>query len=92
MVIGYKAYNDYDFEDLLSEAAGIDLRPLRRANSNREKSAVLEFIQHTYRKRIETERSDLEKQLPFSIHAVTAESSELKVLLFVMALSFDGLI
>ncbi|MCS3953306.1 transposase [Salinibacter ruber] len=30
LVIGDKAYNDYEFEDLLSAAAEIDLRPLRR--------------------------------------------------------------
>jgi hypothetical protein len=76
MVIGDKAYNDYDFEDLLDEATGIDLRPLRRSNSTREESASMEFIQHTCRKRIETEGSNLEKRLPSSIHAVTAEDFE----------------
>lgn len=92
LVIGDKAYNDYDLEDLLSEASGIDLRPLRRSNSKRKESASMEFIQHTYRKRIETEGSNLEKRLPSSIHAVTAEGFELKVFLFVLALSFDGLL
>ncbi len=52
----------------------------------------MEFIQHTYRKQIETEGSNLEKQLPSSIHAVTSEGFELKVFLFVLALSFDGLL
>jgi hypothetical protein len=52
----------------------------------------MEFIQHTYRKRIETKGSNLEKRLPSSIHAVTAEGFELKVFLFVLALSFDGLL
>jgi hypothetical protein len=51
----------------------------------------MELIQHTYRKRIENEGSNLEKQLPFSIHAVTAEGFELN-LLFVLTLSFDGLL
>jgi len=46
----------------------------------------------TYRKRIETAGSNIEKKLPASIHAVTAEGFELKVFLFVLALSFDGLI
>ncbi|MCS3953305.1 hypothetical protein [Salinibacter ruber] len=52
----------------------------------------MEFIHHTYRKRIETEGSNLEKRLPSSIYAVTAEGLELKVFLFVLALSFDGLL
>ena len=48
VVIGDKAYNDYDFEDLLSDAAGIDLRPLRRENSTWEKPAYVGYIQHTH--------------------------------------------
>lgn len=92
VVIGDKAYNDYDFEDLLSDAAGIDLRPLRRKNSTREEPAYVEYIQRTYRKQIETTGSDLQRQLPDSIHAVTAEGFELKVFLFVLAVSFGALI
>lgn len=91
-VIGDKAYNDYDFEDLLSHAAGIDLRPLRRKNSTREESAYVEYIQRTYRKQIETTGSDFKRQLPDSIHAVTAEGFELKVFLFVLAVSFGALV
>lgn len=92
VVYGDKAYNDYDFEDLLDEAAEIDLLPLRKKNSKRAVPAYVEYLQHTYRKRIETAGSNIEKKLPASIHAVTAEGFELKVFLFVLALSFDGLI
>jgi len=92
VVYGDKAYNDYDFEDLLEEAAEIDLLPLRKKNSKRAVPAYVEYLQHTYRKRIETAGSNIEKKLPASIHAVTAEGFELKVFLFVLALSFDGLI
>ena len=92
VVIGDKAYNDYDFEDLLSEAAGIGLRPLRRKNSKRAEPAYVEYIQRTYRKQIETTGSDFERQLPDSIHAVTAEGFELKVFLFVLAVSFGALV
>lgn len=92
VVYGDKAYDDYDFEDLLEEAAEIDLLPLRKKNSKRAVPAYVEYLQHTYRKRIETAGSNIEKKLPASIHAVTAEGFELKVFLFVLALSFDGLI
>ena len=92
VVYGDKACNDYDVEDLLEEAAEIDLLTLRKKNSKRAVPAYVEYLQHTYRKRIETAGSNIEKKLPASIHAVTAEGFELKVFLFVLALSFDGLI
>jgi len=66
--------------------------PLRKKNSKRAVPAYVEYLQHTYRKRIETAGSNIEKKLPASIHAVTAKGFELKVFLFVLALSFDGLI
>jgi hypothetical protein len=37
---GDKAYNDYDFEDLLAEAAEINLSPLRKKNSKRKESLL----------------------------------------------------
>jgi hypothetical protein len=90
-VHGDKAYNDYDFEDLLAEAAEINLSPLRKKNSKRKESAPVRFLQHLRRKRVETAGSDLEKKLPASIHAVTSEGFELKTFLFVLSMSFDGL-
>lgn len=92
VVIGDKAYNDYDFEDLLEEAPSIDLRPVRRKDSTREEPAYVEYIQHVYRKQIETTGSDFKRQLLSSIHAITAEEFELKVFLFVLAVSFGALV
>lgn len=69
----------YDSEDLLSNATGIDLRPLRRKNLTREESAYVEYTQRKYRKQIETTGSDFERQLPNSIHVVTTERFELEV-------------
>jgi hypothetical protein len=90
-VHGDKAYNDYDFEDLLAEAASINLSPLRKKNSKRKESASVRFLQHLRRKRVETAGSNLEKKRPASVHAVTSEGFEMKVFLFVLSLSFDGL-
>ena len=78
-------------EDLLAEAAEINLSPLRKKNSKRKESAPVRFLQHLRRKRVETAGSDLEKKLPASIHAVTSEGFELKTFLFVLSLSFNGL-
>lgn len=82
-----KAYNDYEMEDLLVEAAKIRLLPLRKRNSKRAFPMYVEFIQHTYRKTIETAGSLIERILPKSIHVVKAQGFELKVVLFVLALS-----
>ena len=91
-VYGDKAYNEYFTEDLLREACGIEFLPLRKKNSTRPVAAYVEYLQRYYRKRIETAFSLFERLLPKSIHAVTARGFELKVFLFVLACSFDGLL
>lgn len=87
-----KAFNEYKTEDLLAEAEEIELLPLRKKNSKRKVAAHVEYLQHTYRKRIETAISVIEQLLPKTIHAVTARGFELKVFLFVLAFSIDGLL
>jgi hypothetical protein len=49
------------------------------------------YVQHYYRKRIETVGSLIERMLPKTIHAVTAKGFELKVFLFVLAYSLNCL-
>jgi hypothetical protein len=91
-VYGDKAFNEYFTEDVLAEAAEITLLPLRKQNSRRGVAAYVEYVQHYYRKGVETAASLIERLLPKSIHAVTARGFELKVFLFVLALSIDGLL
>lgn len=91
-VYGDKAFNEYFTEDLLAEAAQIDLKPLRKKNSKRAVEVWVEYVQHHYRKAIETAGSLIERRLPKTIHAVTAAGFELKVFLFVLAYSIDGLL
>jgi len=82
-----KAYNDYQTEDLLQEAADIRLQPIRKKNSKRPLPAYVIYLQEHARKMIETAGSMIERLLPKSIHAVTAQGFELKVALFVLASS-----
>jgi len=89
-IYGDKAYNEYLTEDLLEEI-GIRLLPLRKKNSNRSVPAYVAYVQQHCRKKVETTISLLEQLLPKSIHAVTARGFELKVFLFVLACSFEGL-
>jgi hypothetical protein len=84
-----RAYNDYDIEDLLKEIDHIFLLPMRKKNSKRQLPAYVSFVQHYYRKMIETAGSLIEQMLPKSIHAVTSQGFELKVALFVIAYSLN---
>ncbi len=90
-VYGDKAYNEYFTEDILAEASGIDLSPIRKKNTTRPDSASARYLQAVYRKRIETTFSQISRLMPQSIHAITAKGFELKVFLFVLAFSFNGL-
>jgi hypothetical protein len=85
-----KAYNDYAIEDLLKDVDHIQLLPMRKKNSKRAVSPSISFVQSYYRKRVETAGSLIEQLLPKSIHAVTSQGFELKVVLFVIASSLNG--
>src|SRR5262249_30904367 len=89
LIYADKAYNDYEIEDLLKEVDHIHLLPIRKKNSKRAYPQCVSFVQHYYRKRIETAGSLIEQRLPKSIHAVTSQGFELKVALFVVAYSLN---
>jgi hypothetical protein len=86
-----KAYNDYAMEDVVLEASPMQLYPLRKKHSTRTRPPDIAYVQHDYRKRIETVGSLMERMLPKTIHAVTAAGFELKVFLFVLAYSLNCL-
>jgi hypothetical protein len=91
-VYGDKAFNEYFTEDVLQTSSGIALMPLRKTNSTRKVAAFVEYVQHSYRKGVETAGSLIERRLPKTIHAVTAAGFELKVFLFVLSFSIEGLL
>lgn len=84
-----KQYNDYHYEDLLKEAASIEMRPLRKKNSKRPFAPFVEYIQQRMRKRIETSFSQISALFPKKIHAVTAPGFELKIVCFVLAFAIQ---
>jgi hypothetical protein len=84
-VYGDKAYNDYAMEEVLREASYIQLYPIRKQNATRPLPPYIAYVQHDYRKRMETVGSLLARMLPKTMHAVTAAGLELKVFLFVLA-------
>jgi hypothetical protein len=86
-----KSYNDYDYEDLLGEAADISLNPLRKKNSKRPIAPWVTFLRKTLRRRVETTASQINALFPKSIHAVTSSGFELKVVLFIIAFAIKCL-
>lgn len=88
-VYGDSAFTIYEIEDLLKEACGIRLLPLRKKNSKRAVSGCVAYVQGVVRKAVETAGSMIERMLPKSIHAVTSKGYELKVMLLVVAYSFS---
>jgi Transposase DDE domain len=86
-----RGYTNYRFEDDLLETSGIRLLPMRKRNSKRPFPPWVEYLQHYFRKRIETVGSLLQQLLPKSIHAVKAVGFELKVVLFILTLSINCL-
>ena len=89
-IMADKAYTDYELEDVLKEA-DLHLLPLRKCNSKRPVPPWMHYLQAHYRKTVETAGSLLERLLPKSIHAPTAAGFELKLVLFVLALSISRL-
>jgi len=89
-ILGDKAYNDYLIEDLLEEWQR-HLRPFRKKNSKRQLPPWERYWQSVHRKAVETTGSLLEQLLPKHIHAVTSRGFEVKVALFILALSFQFL-
>jgi len=73
------------------EASPIPLYPIRQKDSKRVLPPSIAYVQHDSRQRIETVGSLIERMLPKTIHAVTAEGVELTVFLCVLAYRLNGL-
>lgn len=88
---GDKGYTDYEQEDLYAEHDQIFLRIHRKKNSHRPDQPWEVFLKNHFRKLIEGVFSQITNLFPRSIHAVTAKGFLLKVFLFLLAYTFDGL-
>jgi hypothetical protein len=91
IVHGDRAYTDYQEEDLLLDAGAVILRSQRKSNSKRPLPVCLEFLAKPVRQRVETTFSQLEALLPKHIHAVTPHGLVLKLVCFLLAVSFSYL-
>lgn len=89
-IVGDKAYNDYRIEDVMEEC-GVDLAPIRKANSKRPDPPWKLYLQTHFRQHIETTNSLIQQLLHKHVHAVTAQGFELKAALFVLATTINCL-
>lgn len=87
-----KAYNDYKFEDMLTQKKQIHLLPIRKKNSKRKGSGYMSKEKGRKRKRVETAFSCIAKLMPRSIHAVTKNGFKMKIMFFVVAYAFTRII
>ena len=83
-----KAYLDYEFEEMLSEIADIQLIAKRKKNLLRQHSARDEFFLRCYRNRVETVFSSISSRMPRHIKARTERGFCLKVVFFILAYMF----
>jgi hypothetical protein len=88
-IYGDKAYNDYNHEDIVLEAADIKITPQRKDNSKRPISQALNYILSATRKKIETAFSCITQRFPKTIHAVVAKGFELKIIAFIITYSMS---
>jgi len=88
-IYGDRAYNNYEWEDFLSEHAEINLIAQRRKNSKRPLAGELRYLQSRMRKRVETAFSQITGIFPKNINAVTSKSFEIKLFNFILAYTFD---
>jgi hypothetical protein len=91
-IYGDKAYNDYKFEDLLLDICCIRLIPERKANSKRQHSGCMRYLQRKLRKRIETTFSEIIRLFPRKIDAVTAKGFLMKLLIFMCSFALQKLL
>ena len=88
-VYGDSGYTDYTFEDEMKEAEDISLKIARKCNSKRKHEPWQDYLISHYRKGIEPVFSQITGLFPKRIHAVTVEGFLLKVIIFIIAYTFQ---
>lgn len=89
---GDSAYTDYTIEEDSKEADGIQLMIQRKSNSKRKDDPWRRFLNEQMRKGIETTFSLVKALFLRKVHAVTFKGFLLKILLFIVAFTFNKLV
>ena len=86
------AYTDYTMEDDIKEADLVRLMVQRKSNSKRKDEPWVRFLKLQMRKGIETTFSMLKGLFLRKIHAVTFKGFLLKIVMFIVAYTFNKLV
>lgn len=90
-IYGDSAYIDYSIEEDAKSGDGINLQIQRKSNSKRKDEPWMRFLKEYSRKRIETTFSEIKNLFLRKIHAVTFKGFLLKILMFIVAFTFNKL-
>ena len=90
-IYGDSAYTDYSIEEDAKSGDGINLQIQRKSNSKRKDEPWMRFLKEYSRKRIETTFSEIKNLFLRKIHAVTFKGFLLKILIFIVAFTFNKL-
>ncbi len=90
-IYGDSAYTDYTIEEDARLGDEINLMIQRKSNSKRKDEPWIRFLKEYSRKRIETSFSDIKNLFLRKIHAVTFKGFLLKILMFIVAFTFNKL-
>ena len=91
-IFGDSAYTDYQIEDDFFDAEGVSMMIQRKINSKRPDKPWISYLKSYMRKRIETAFSGIKGLFPKSIHAVTPKGFLLKVMLFIIAYTYNKIV
>ncbi len=90
-IYGDSAYTDYTIEEDARLGDEINLMIQRKSNSKRKDEPWIRFLKEYSRKRIETTFSEIKNLFLRKIHAVTFKGFLLKILMFIVAFTFNKL-
>ena len=90
-IYGDSDYTDYTIEEDARLGDEINLMIQRKSNSKRKDEPWIRFLKEYSRKRIETSFSEIKNLFLRKIHAVTFKGFLLKILMFIVAFTFNKL-
>lgn len=87
-ILADAAYTDYTLEEMLADNH-IHLLAARKKSSRQPHEPFVAYLINSGRKQVETAFSDIAKDMPKAIHAVTAKGFLIKLIAFIFGCTID---